>query len=171
MLTPLHIATVHGHTNAMQLLIDNGADINAITKCGWKHISLHIASYGNNIDAVQLLINNGANINITDACGNTPLHDAVDNGHPNIIQLLIDKGANINAMDNKGYTPLRYADEDTRQLLIDNGAHSNDDSMSFLNVSYPIYRANHDYYSNQNSDTEIYKEGWIYGRDIIYQRL
>lgn len=90
-------------------------------QCAWKHTPLHTALYSS-IDAVQLLLDNGADANITDACGSTPLHDAIDNGDLNVIQLLIDKGADVNTRDNNGDTPLRYAGEDTRQLLIDNGA-------------------------------------------------
>ena len=74
----------------MQLLLDNGADVNAQEHCG---NALRAASEGGHIQVVQLLLDNGADVNAQGG----PLHSALQAasmfGHDQIVQILIDKGA------------------------------------------------------------------------------
>lgn len=88
---------------------------------------LEYAIWTNQIDAMRLLIDHGANVNKRDRYGGTPLHGAVTNKEAVI--LLINNGADVNAADNDGWTILKMAswlrllNDDTTQLLKDNGAH------------------------------------------------
>ena len=75
---PLHFASLFGNANAAQVLINNGAEVNATTIL--RHISyhrngtsLHIALRHDSLDVAQVLINNGADVNATTHDGQTPI--------------------------------------------------------------------------------------------------
>lgn len=58
--SPLHIACVNGHHSTVQLLLENGADINL---CDEKGASpLHMARQNGHERIVQLLLKNGADM-------------------------------------------------------------------------------------------------------------
>ncbi|SMY26862.1 unnamed protein product [Zymoseptoria tritici ST99CH_1A5] len=76
-----------GHARMVQMLIDSGADVNAMNTDG---PALHAASRNGHQTIVQLLLDAGADINATDDRGYTALQDASANGHQGILQLLLD---------------------------------------------------------------------------------
>ena len=80
-------------------------------------------------EITELLIANGANVNAKRDDGETPLHQAADNGHKEVVELLIDKGADVNAMSDIGRTPLYWAADsgykEIIELLIAKGADVN----------------------------------------------
>ncbi|KJV52088.1 ankyrin repeat-containing protein 16 [Orientia tsutsugamushi] len=126
--TPLHLATkivapnsfevylsddgsvpfiVHyeSDTLKLQLLLDNGANVNLMDNDGYT--ALHYASACGNIDVVELLLNNNADINITGK--NTVVHSAAKNGHKYMVQFWLDRYPNminLNLQDNDGNTAL-----------------------------------------------------------------
>lgn len=122
--TPLHHASSIGNTEVVQLLIVNGANINAKNNVG--STPLHYASTEGNTEVVNLLIDNGADINVKDHVDTTPLHKASFKGHTEVVKLLIDNGADIHVKDNVDRTPLKVANEFGRtevvHLLFDKGA-------------------------------------------------
>ncbi|KAK6542530.1 hypothetical protein TWF694_006480 [Orbilia ellipsospora] len=71
------------------------------------------------IPPYQELINHGAEINATSkATGQTALHLAVINGHPDdYIQILLRNGANVLARDKDNKTPGDYAKKGTQKML------------------------------------------------------
>ena len=62
--TALIWASRNGHTKIAQILVDNGANVNAATKFD-QYTSLIDASLIGNFKIVQILIENGANVNAT----------------------------------------------------------------------------------------------------------
>jgi ankyrin repeat protein len=50
-------------------------------------------------------------VNAKDKYGDTPLHLAIEKGHPEFTKLLISHGADVNAKDGDGCTPLHLAVE------------------------------------------------------------
>ena len=56
--TPLHIVSVWGDTEAITLLVGNGADINAKGEAGYT--PLHFAAEQNRPEAIKLLLSLGA---------------------------------------------------------------------------------------------------------------
>jgi len=108
--TPLHWAALHGHKEIAELLITNGADVNATT--AWGSTPLHKAAQYGHKEIVELLIAKGADVNAKagdNDTGDTPLHKAAFNNHKEIAELLIAKGADVNVKDDFGRTPLDKA--------------------------------------------------------------
>jgi serine/threonine protein kinase len=105
----------------VELLIANGADINAKNKNG--STALLLAVKNQNYEIVELLIAKGADINARDNDNKRPLME-VDNLA--IAKLLVSKGADINTRDNYGNTPLMTVDNsEILKLLINHGADVN----------------------------------------------
>ena len=139
--TPLMVAAECGNKKIVELLLEYGADINAVDNNGYTPLRLAAASGYKKI--CQLLIEKGADINSVDEYGCTPLHLAAEIGKTEICQLLIEKGADINAVDNNGFTPLRnaaiYGYKEICQLLIEKGADVN--AVDNLFGSTPLHCA------------------------------
>lgn len=93
------------------LLIDAGADINAVNNYG--STPAHIAAYNGRSDILDILLKKKADINKTDMRDLTPLHSAVliyyGPENSRCVQLLLDAGADINAKSWKKQTPFYLA--------------------------------------------------------------
>ncbi|GFT56280.1 hypothetical protein NPIL_467881, partial [Nephila pilipes] len=106
-LTSLHIAAETGCLEVVNLLLKNGADINA--KTDKQATALHLASLNGHIDIVKALIMIGAEINVHSHDGGTPLHNAVENGHENVVEILLEHGAKINVVYDNNLAPINFA--------------------------------------------------------------
>ena len=124
--TPLHWAAMHNAPEVAELLISNGADVNA--KDGGGDTPLYQAAMHNAPEVAELLISNGADVNAK-GMDVTPLHQAARQNAPKVAELLISNGADVNAKDRGHDTPLHEAAcSDARhvaELLISNGANVN----------------------------------------------
>ena len=69
-MTPLHWAAFQGNAGAVQILINEGADINAPDATD--DTPLHSAVWKGNPKVVQILIHYGANIDVTNYYDDTP---------------------------------------------------------------------------------------------------
>jgi ankyrin repeat protein len=123
--SPLHFACSVGNLKIIELLIKNGADVNA--SGSMRKRPLHCA--GNRLQVIKLLMKNGAKIEATDHEGCTALHREAWWGHVDAVKLLSEYGANIDARDVNGWTPLFYVShvrepgqEEVAALLIARGA-------------------------------------------------
>lgn len=132
-------ASVAGHIEAIEVLLDNGAQVEdpdshllaaAIqgqsrsvafwlergakqdkTDRYFGKTMLMDAIMSGNPECVRLLVEAGADIHARDWHGGTPLMIAAAKGKPEIIEYLLSKGANPNIVDSRGYTLLHYAAE------------------------------------------------------------
>lgn len=121
--TPLMHASVAGTVEAMKILIDAGADVNA--KSGLDATALIWSSMDHK--KVQLLINAGTDVNVKSKIGRTPLIVAATrSGSAETLRLLLSKGADGKAVDALGTTALVEA------------AHANDlEAMRLLVAAKP----------------------------------
>lgn len=135
--TPLIIAVGNSYIDTAKILIENGANINAVDIEGWSALSyavnngdIEIAKLlltnkakikgelllaikspivESRINIMKLLIENGANINYTDEDGFNPLNIAIESGDMELTKFLITNGANVNSLMQDGVSLIGYA--------------------------------------------------------------
>lgn len=100
--SPLLMAAAVGGTEAIKLLLDKGALINATDKAGVTPLAAAAAA-GKAAAAYELIIR-GANVNVKTSTGNTPLMMAARGGHTDVVTVLVLAGADKNAADDSGKT-------------------------------------------------------------------
>ena len=106
--TCLHAAAFNGHLAICRLLLDKGAQVDAINSFGYT--PLHYAAYQGHVEIVCLLCDRGADVEARDNEGWRPLHWAAYNGHISVVKELIEeRNAEINARSDDGRTALRMA--------------------------------------------------------------
>jgi len=105
--TALILAAEYGDKTIVEILLDNGAEIEKKNSKGSAALILAVY-YGNN-DVVELLVEKGANINIQNNYGSNALMYASVKGNVNIINFLLNNGARINDIDENGNNALIYA--------------------------------------------------------------
>ena len=135
--TPLMLAAEKGHLQTVQVLLQNGGELNRGNEMAW--LPLHFAVSRNRtevvkfllkldgnilastvrgttvlhlatcLELVMILVARGANIQANDICGRTPLHVAAEKGKAETVNYLLDRGADINARDKDGLSALYCA--------------------------------------------------------------
>lgn len=93
----LHIAAYYGHVECARILIENGADINALDF--GQNTPLHIACSRKSANMVYLLVEQGCAIDIANFKGVTPLHFAAKVKDIRILNFLLHNGCDPDAID------------------------------------------------------------------------
>jgi ankyrin repeat protein len=128
--TLLHWGVQSGKKELVELLVANGADVNAKNSHGSTALNMiggiRACRTQNHRDIAKFLIANGAR---TKTCKNF-LHRVLILGWYDLAKLAVDEGVDVNEKNPDGYTPLHFANniEDNKEftkLLIDNGAEVN----------------------------------------------
>lgn len=124
--TALHLAAAGGYTPVVGILLDAGADVDAVNGIG--QTALHNAAWEGHTDTVALLLKRGAQADIQSQDG-APLFCAAIAGHADIANLLLAAGAEPNAQGGDGERPLHGAAEggnvEVIQSLLKRGADPN----------------------------------------------
>jgi len=107
--TPLHYAVAHGHSDAVKLLLEYGAEVGGELAEALRLTPLHLAALRGSAEEVERLLNGGADPNVRDVFYRTPLHYAAARNHKAVAELLLKHGADPNAKDENGKTPLDLA--------------------------------------------------------------
>ena len=113
--TLLHKAAMLGYTDAMIVLLENGARPDERSR--FEYTPLIEAAREGKVDAVTILLEHGASVNAANDQGGIALTFAAENGHNEVAKILLESGSTINNQDGVGYTPLTYAAENGNTVL------------------------------------------------------
>lgn len=114
-LTPLGYASHFGKAEAARVLLELGADVNAVSHSRIPFIpsntALHAAIAGErSLEVIKLLLAHGADTAIVDSNGHTCLHSAAfHDNNLEMIRLLMEHGADVHAAAEDGETALALA--------------------------------------------------------------
>lgn len=122
MVTPLWCAAVSGKLKVVELLLNQGANINAVSDTG--STPVRSACFMTHVEVVKYLVEHGADINLPNYNGGTCLINSVQSCL--LCEFLLRNGADVNARDIQNKTALHYAIQEhrleTTRLLLKNGA-------------------------------------------------
>jgi uncharacterized protein len=123
--SPLMTAVKQNSIALVQLLLDNGADINVADNCDQN--ALFMAASQGRVSMMKLLVQHGLSVRAVNNIGSTPLSLAVSYGHKPAAEWLIQHGADVQASNMHGGTALHSACVNTDdpamvELLLANGA-------------------------------------------------
>ena len=115
--TPLYWAAWWGYKDVVELLLANGADVNAKNTAGDTPLNVAVSAAASDYswqtegytDVAELLLANGADVNAENAHEWTPLHAAADAGYKGLVKVLLANGADVNAENNARSKPLYLA--------------------------------------------------------------
>jgi ankyrin repeat protein len=141
--TSLHVAVKHNRVGIAEVLLANGADVNARNtdvdrvprrdNAGETPLTLALLSYEHR-EMMELLLTHGADANVMLSQGNTPLHRAVERDLPYDVELLLANGADPNPKGLNWETPVLTAVLHDHmvilKLLLDYGADPNPIDMA-----------------------------------------
>lgn len=116
--TPLMLAVASQSVEGVQLLLAQGADVNARDAQG--QTALHRVKWtsGKSLQIARLLLEHGADVNARDIQGRTPLLTSPGIGSglveapratADLLELYLSAGADLHVADNKGCNALEYA--------------------------------------------------------------
>src|ERR1700735_780818 len=127
--SPVADAAMNGDRPAVQSLVQQKADVNAVQADG--ATAIQWAAYRDDLEMADVLIAAGANIKLANREGATPLYLASLHGSAPMIEKLLKAGADPNQLGPEGETPLmlaaRTGNLEAMRVLLDNHAGVNAD--------------------------------------------
>lgn len=122
LMTALMVAVETGREDAVNMLLDYGADVDARPLIRTTRTALQFAAELGNADMVRLLLSRGADVNSSAPShrGATALQFAAMSGNCNIVAYLLDHGAQLDALPSRidGMWPLEGAAANGRMDMI-----------------------------------------------------
>jgi uncharacterized protein len=119
----LHLAIFGGQEESAQLLMESGADLEALSRNENVVVRpLHTAAFVRSPALATILLDAGADPNSRAEHGFTALHSAAQNGDVELARLLVDRGADPSLTTEDGKTPADYASSDEMSEIVSGGA-------------------------------------------------
>ena len=106
--TALHLAVFFAHDDAARLLVERGADVEAVGPGRLR--PLHSAAAGGHAGLVSLLLEAGASPDSRQDGGFTALHQAAMRGDQEMAGALLSAGAAVDARDDEGRSAADFAE-------------------------------------------------------------
>ncbi|KAJ7742354.1 hypothetical protein DFH07DRAFT_43908 [Mycena maculata] len=136
--SPLFLCYQIGYTEGVRLLLENGADVDAIV--GRQGTLFHTAAWEGRAQIVGLLLKRGVNLYPTNTERASPLWIACYRGHTDIVRILLEHGAIASAPDGEVGKALKQASEaghtEVVRLLLENGAEAKTTKMELGSALY-----------------------------------
>jgi len=108
--TPLHLACFAGGAEATRLLVERGADLEALSTASFAKVRpLGTAAFARDHESARVLLEAGADPSGAGEGGFTPLHTAAQNGDTELVRLFLEHGADTRAAGSDGRTPADLA--------------------------------------------------------------
>jgi hypothetical protein len=118
--TALHLAAAFGTPEAVRLLLENGARVDAISTNPQSNQPLHAAlALGRNPETVLLLLQVGADPNARQTAGYTAIFSAAAANRRDLVEILITHGADPAVKNDFGQTAASFARERGHTELAD----------------------------------------------------
>ncbi len=106
--SPVADAAMHDDVDAVRMLLEQGADVNASRGDGMT--GLHWAALNGNAEIARLLVGAGADLEAATRLGaHTPLHVAAKEAHGELVEMLAEAGGEVAAVTGTGAMPLHFA--------------------------------------------------------------
>ena len=122
---PLHTAAIHGQLEIARMLLDAGAEVDALDSDA--STPLHDAALRGHAEVVALLLERGADVHRRDFNGAYSLSFAVSGGDTTVIRQVVDAGADFYHRARNGFTLLHFAAmrglEDLTDQILESGEH------------------------------------------------
>jgi len=115
--TPLHLACFFGQPEAAEILIQQGADVNAVSPS--RIAVIHSAAASRNAAIVKLVLQAGANPNLQQQGGYTALHEAAMHNSVERAHALLEAGADRAIRSDDGLTAAEMAAQKGNQEVLE----------------------------------------------------
>ncbi len=102
--TALHMSSYYGAPDAVQLLIERGADVNAVTKNFLTNMPIHAAAAGRRLAICEMLLEHGADVNAKQHGGFTAIMAPAQHGDRELVEMFLSHGADVSTETDEGKT-------------------------------------------------------------------
>lgn len=116
--TALHLACFFGQLEAVQLLLEAGAEPNKTAANAMQVAPLHSAAANGDLALVTTLLQHGANPDAAQQGGWTALHSAAKHGNLPLVEALLQHGADPSLAAEDGSTALSFAREEGHKEIV-----------------------------------------------------
>jgi len=117
--TALHLAVFADQAKAARLLLDRGADVDALSTGSIARVPpLGTAVFVRSQKLARLLLDAGADVNRQGAGGYTALHSAARSGDAELVELLLARGADRGLRASDGSRAVDHAQTDAVRALL-----------------------------------------------------
>lgn len=95
--TPLHVAAYNRMSECVRLLVNSGAEVDALTR--FQSTPLHYASFVGSISCAKTLLEFGTDIDAKESWGQSPLMVAVKQGNLEFVKYILTQGPDLESVD------------------------------------------------------------------------